>query len=291
MDENRNIIIYQSGELEIKVSVDKDTIWLSTENIAKLFEVKRPAIVKHIGNIYKTNELSKSSTCSILEQVAKDGKKRKKNYYNLDVIISVGYRVNSIGATQFRIWATGVLKQYIYQGFAINSEKITHQRFKELENEVSLLKHEVHDIFKAIENKSVLPNQGVYFNGQVFDAYTFVSGLIRSTKKSIILIDNYIDDTVLTLFGKRKRGVQTIVFTSKITKQLLLDIDKFNSQYQPVEVKIFKNAHDRFLILDEKEVYHFGASLKDLGKKWFAFSKMDIDSVKVLDKISEEGLI
>jgi hypothetical protein len=166
MDENRNIIIYQSGELEIKVSVDKDTIWLSTENIAKLFDVKRPAIVKHIGNIYKTNELSKSSTCSILEQVAKDGKKRKKNYYNLDVIISVGYRVNSIGATQFRIWATGVLKQYIYQGFAINSEKITHQRFKELENEVSLLKHEVHDISKAVENKSVLPNQGYISTGR-----------------------------------------------------------------------------------------------------------------------------
>jgi hypothetical protein len=187
--------------------------------------------------------------------------------------------------------ATSILKQYIYQGFAINSEKITHQRFKELENEVSLLKHEVHDISKAIENKSVLPNHGVCFNGQVFDAYTFVSDLIRSAKKSIILTDNYIDDTVLTLFGKRKRGVQTLIFTSKITKQLLLDIDKFNSQYQPVEVKIFKNAHDRFLILDEKEVYHFGASLKDLGKKWFAFSKMDIDSVKVLDKISEEWLI
>jgi hypothetical protein len=139
-----------------------------------------------------------------------------------------------------------------------------------IEDNVDNLTQKVNEI--DLQLKTNLPaNQGVYFNGQVFDAYTFVSDLIRSAKKSIILTDNYIDDTVLTLFGKRKRGVQTLIFTSKITKQLLLDIDKFNSQYQPVEVKIFKNAHDRFLILDEKEVYHFGASLKDLGKKWLLF--------------------
>lgn len=291
MSENKNIVIYQSGEIEIKVSVDKDTIWLSTENIAKLFDVQRPAIVKHIGNIYKTNELSKISTCSILEQVAKDGKKRKKNYYNLDVIISVGYRVNSIRATQFRIWATSVLKQYIYQGFAINSERITHQRFKELETDVSLLKHKVNDISKAIESKSLKSNQGIFFNGQVFDAYTFVSDLIRSAKKSVILIDNYIDDTVLTLLTKRKKGVTATIFTKKISKQLALDLKKHNEQYPAVEIKKFKNAHDRFLILDKKEVYHFGASLKDLGKKWFAFSKMDVSSVKVLDKLKENCFI
>ncbi len=285
MSENKNIVIYQSGEIELRVSVNKETIWLNTDDIAMLFDVQRPAIVKHIGNIYKTNELSKISTCSILEQVTKDGKKRKKNYYNLDVIISVGYRVNSIRATQFRIWATSVLKQYIYQGFSINSEKITHQRFKELENEVSILKHKVNDISKAVESETIKPNQGIFFNGQVFDAYTFVSGLIRSAKKSIILIDNYIDDTVLTHFTKRNKGVKFTIFTKNISKQLKLDIKKHNEQYKVVEVKEFKDAHDRFLIIDEKEVYHFGASLKDLGKKWFAFSKMDKSSVTILNKI------
>ena len=174
MNENKNIIIYQSGEIEITVSVDKETIWLNAEDIAKLFGVQRPAIVKHIGNIYKTNELDEVSTCSILEQVAKDGKKRKKNYYNLDVIISVGYRVNSIRATQFRIWATTVLKEYIYKGFAINSEKITHQRFKELETNVSLLKHKVNNISNALESNQLTPKQNIFYDGQVFDAYTLL---------------------------------------------------------------------------------------------------------------------
>ncbi len=128
-------------------------------------------------------------------------------------------------------------------------------------------------IFKALEEKNIKPNQGIFFNGQIFDAYTFVSNLIRSAKKSIILIDNYIDDTVLTLFTKRKNGVKVTIFTKKISNQLKLDLKKYNEQYEPVEVKIFKDAQDRFLIIDEKEVYHFGASLKDLGKKWFAFSK------------------
>ncbi len=283
----KNIVIYKSGEIELKVSVDKETIWLNTEDIAMLFDVQRPAIVKHIGNIYKTKELSKTLTCSILEQVTKDGKKRKKNYYNLDVIISVGYRVNSVKATKFRIWATSVLKQYIYQGYTINGDKITHQRFKELENDVSILKHQVNDISKALENKSIKFNQGVFFNGQVFDAYAFVSDLIRSAKKSIILIDNYIDDTVLTRFTKRKKGVTVTIFTKNISKQLKLDVEKHNEQYEPVTIKVFKDAHDRFLIIDKKEVYHFGASLKDLGKKWFAFSKMDAGSVTILNSISE----
>ncbi len=279
------IVIYNSGEINLKVSVDKDTIWLATEDIARLFDVQRPAIVKHIGNIYKTNELSKSLTCSILEQVAKDGKKRKKNYYNLDMIISVGYRVNSMKATQFRIWATQVLKSYITKAYVINSERITHQRFKELENDVVELKGKVDNISKSLEKQTLKPKQEVFFNGQVFDAYTFVSNIVKTAKKSIILIDNYIDDTVLTHFTKRKKGVNFTIYTKNISKQLLLDIKKHNEQYPTVKAIKFGDAHDRFLIIDEKEVYHFGASLKDLGKKWFAVSKMDISSVKVLDKV------
>jgi len=279
------IVIYNSGEINLKVSVDKDTIWLATEDIARLFDVQRPAIVKHIGNIYKTNELSKSLTCSILEQVTKDGKKRKKNYYNLDMIISVGYRVNSMKATQFRIWATQVLKSYITKAYVINSERITHQRFKELENDVVELKGKVDNISKSLEKQTLKPKQEVFFNGQVFDAYTFVSNIVKTAKKSIILIDNYIDDTVLTHFTKRKKGVNFTIYTKNISKQLLLDIKKHNEQYPTVKAIKFSDAHDRFLIIDEKEVYHFGASLKDLGKKWFAVSKMDISSVKVLDKV------
>ena len=210
MKENKNIAIYQSGEIELKVSVDKDTIWLSTENIAKLFDVQRPAIVKHIGNIFKTNELSKISTCSILEQVAKDGKKRKQNYYNLDVIISVGYRVNSIKATQFRQWATEVLKSYITNGYAINAERITNQRFKNLENEVVNLKTEVKNISNVLEDKSIKPKQDIFFKGQIFDAH--------------------------------KNNCQLLIVNYQLTK-------------------------------------------------WFAFSKMDISSVKVLDKLKEEELI
>ncbi len=280
----KNIIIYQNGEIELKVSISRESIWLSAEEIAKLFGVQRPAIVKHIGNIYKTRELSKTSTCSILEQVTKDGKKRKKNYYNLDMIISVGYRVNSITATQFRIWATNVLKNYILNGYVVNGEKITHQRFQSLENEVSLLKHKVEKMSAALESNTMHPKQGIYYDGQVFDAYKFVSDLIKSAKKSIVLIDNYVDDSVLTLFSKNQK-IDIIIYTRNISKQLQLDLKKYNSQYRPVEIRTFDKSHDRFLIIDNRDIYHFGASLKDLGKKWFGFSKFDMEAVAVLGKI------
>jgi hypothetical protein len=197
---NNKILVYNNGEIELKISVKNDMVWLNTNDIAILFEVQRPAIVKHIGNIYKTNELVKNATCSILEQVAKDGKKRKVNYYNLDMIISVGYRVNSIQATKFRIWATSILKQYISNGYAINSEKITHQRFKELESDVNTLKKKVNTIDSLILSKSMEVKQGIFHDGQIYDAYSFVNDLLKTANKEVVIIDNYIDDTVLTLF-------------------------------------------------------------------------------------------
>jgi len=159
--------------------------------------------------------------------------------------------------------------------------------------EQKLIKHDENfkQLFKALENKSIKPKQDVFFNGQIFDAYTFVSDLIRSAEKSIILIDNYIDDTVLTHFTKRKKTVSLTIITKNISKQFKLDIKKYKEQYPNVELKEFKDTHDRFLIIDEKDVYHFGASLKDLGKKWFAFSKMNISSIKILDRLKEEELI
>ena len=140
-------------------------------------------------------------------------------------------------------------------------------------------------VFKAIEDKSIVPDKRIFFGGQVFDAYKFVSDILRIANQSIILIDNYIDDSVLTLFGKRNKNVKVSIFMKEISKQLALDMTKFNSQYSPIEIKKFKLSHDRFLIIDNKTVYHFGASLKDLGKKWFAFSKFDKEAFSILNKL------
>lgn len=277
-----NIVIYQNGELELKVSVDKESIWIRAEDIAMLFNVQRPAIVKHIGNIYKTNELDEKSTCSKMEQVTKDGKKRNVKFYNLDIIISVGYRVNSFQATKFRQWATKVLNQYIYKGYAINSEKITHQRFRELEKDVDILKNNVQKINALIREKQFEIKQGIFYNGQIYDAYVFINDLLKSAQREVILIDNYIDNTVLTLFSKFPE-LKFMIITKAGSKQLELDIKKYNAQYNNLIIKTLNKFHDRFLILDKKETYHFGASLKDLGKKVFAFSRMDIDVINLSD--------
>ena len=291
-----NEIIYNDGEIELKVSLEKDSIWLSTNDIADIFEVNRPAIVKHIGNIYKTDELLQESTCSILEQVAADGKKRKINFYNLDMIISVGYRVNSKKATKFRQWANQVLKQYISDGYSINSNKLTESRLSNLENSLLDMRKEfvnnkistdtkIGNITKTIELKEIKPSQGIFYDGQTFDAYVFVADIIKSAKSSIVLIDNFVDETVLMLLSKRASTCKATIYTKAISKQLQLDLKKHNEQYLHVEIKKFDASHDRFLIIDEKEVYHIGASLKDLGKKWFGFSKMDSESFEMMGKL------
>ena len=212
-----------------------------------------------------------------------DGKQLyKSRYYNLDMIISIGYRVNSVKATRFRVWATKILKSYLLKGYVID------QRFEMIEkqvqdNAVKILKHEKQ--IEKLVRQAIPPKQGVFFEGQVFEAHKFVSDIVRSAEKSIILIDNYVDDTVLTLFSKRKQGVVLKILTKNLSKQLQLDIHKFNEQFPPAEIKEFNHSHDRFMIIDEKDLYHFGASLKDLGKKWFGFSKMDVEVTKMLAKI------
>jgi len=278
------IVIYQAKELaqHIEVRIEDETVWLNRQQMAQLFGRDVKTIGKHINNALK-EELQGLPTVAKFATVQNEGGRlveRQIEYYNLDVIISVGYRVKSNEGIQFRIWATKILKNYLLKGYALN------QRMNRIEDNVQKLAEKVEGIDLQIQ-VNLPPNQGVFFNGQVFDAYVFVSDLVRSAKKSIILIDNYIDDTVLTHFTKRKKGVKSTIFTKNISKQLKLDIEKYNEQYEPLEIKIFKNAHDRFLIIDNKEVYHFGASLKDLGKKWFAFSKMDKSSVTILNSISE----
>jgi len=267
-----DIIVYDNGEVELNISVENGNAWLKTEDIALLFTVNRPAVVKHIGNIYKTEELQEYLSCSILEQLAKDGKRRKIKYYNLDMIIAVGYRVNSKKATQFRIWATKVLKEYIYNGYAINSQKITVDRFIHLEESVNTLKEEIKNL-KEEKNKIQL-TQGVFYNGQIYDAYVLINDIFKSAKQEVVLIDNYIDDTVLTLFSKYPKLSYTII-TKNISKQLKLDINKYNAQYNNLKIEKSNKYHDRFLMLDNSEAYHIGASLKDLGKKVFAFSEID----------------
>ena len=267
-----DVVVYQDGELELKISVDDETVWLAQKQLGELFSVESHNITYHIKNIYKQKELDKIPTTRKIRVVQKEGNReveRDVDHYNLDMIISIGYRVNSITATRFRQWATSVLKSYIQNGYAINQEKITQQRLLYLENDVASIKSHIKD--NTLDVK-----QGVFYNGQIFDAYIFLADLVKSAKKSIVLIDNYIDESVLVLLSKNQQ-IEITIYTQSISKQLKLDIEKYNTQHNNLNVKINKNYHDRFIIIDENDVYHIGASLKDTGKKVFAFSKMSID--------------
>ena len=275
------IVLYQSDELpaRIEVRIEEDTVWLNRQQIAALFGRDVKTIGKHINNVFSEGELVKevvvAKFATTTQHGAIEGKIQILNveYYNLDVIISVGYRVKSKQGTQFRIWANSVLKDHLLKGYSLN------QRMNRIEDNVHSLIKKVNNIDIQINSK-LLPKQGIFFDGQIFDAYTFVGDLIRSAKHSLMLIDNYVDDTVLTHFTKRNKNVDFYIFTKNISCQLQLDIDKHNQQYQTIKIHTFEKAHDRFLIIDKKEVYHLGASLKDLGKKWFAFSQMDKNSVE-----------
>ena len=280
--EQGEIILYQPDEaIRLEVRMENETVWLTQEQIANLFGTKRPAITKHLNNIYNSGELDVDSTCSILEHMGNDGKQKyTTKYYNLDAILSVGYRVNSRNATLFRRWASSVLKEYLLKGYSIN------QRLSELEKTVALHSEKI-DFFVRT---SLPPVEGIFYNGQIFDAYKFASDLIRSARKSLLLIDNYVDDSVLLMLSKRNPGVTATVYTQKITPQLQLDLDKYNDQYPPINIRTCRNSHDRFLIVDDKDVYHIGASLKDLGKKLFAFSKLEIEPGLITDKLNNNIL-
>ena len=275
MENRGEIILYQPDEtVRLEVRLEDETVWLTQEQIAILFGTKRPAITKHLNNIYNSGELDRESTCSILEHMGNDGKQKYvTKFYNLDAILSVGYRVNSRNATLFRRWSNSVLKEYLLKGHAINYRlQQIDTRLQKHERQIKYLTDKV-DFFVRT---SLPPVEGVFYDGQIFDAYKFATDLIRSAGKSLLLIDNYIDESVLLMLSKRRSGVCATVYTQKITAQLQLDIEKHNRQYPPVEIRIYNKCHDRFLIIDNTEVYHIGASLKDLGKKMFAFSRMDI---------------
>lgn len=281
------IVLYQPDEnIRLEVRLDKETVWLTQQQIADLFGVKQPAVSKHIANIYKSGELDKNSSYSILEYMGNDGKQLyTAKAYNLDMILSVGYRVNSVYATRFRQWANAVLKKYLLEGYAINQQLLALQRqldarFEKQSERILMVENELqkhHEQIDFFVRTALPPVQGVFFDGQIFDAYAFASDLIQSAKKSITLIDNYVDSSVLVMLSKRSAGVSARIITRKVSEALQLDIEKFRHQYAPIEVEESSRFHDRFLIIDET-VYHIGASLKDLGKKLFAFSKMDVPS-------------
>jgi len=275
---DNEFVLYQPDDSATKfeVRLENDTIWLTQAQIVQLFESSKANISEHIKHIYQSKELVEHATVRNFRTVRKEGNRtiaRELIHYNLDMIISIGYRVNSIRGTQFRIWATNVLRDYLLKGYAIND------RMNRIEDKVNHLSTKMNQIDLQI-NTHLIPTQGVFFEGQVFDAYELTSKLIRSAIKSIYLIDNYIDESTLTHLAKKSKGVSVTLLTKNTTKQLLLDVKKANEQYGNFELKTFDKSHDRFLIIDETTVYHLGASLKDLGKKWFAFTKMDNNSVE-----------
>ena len=280
------IVLYQSDDLtsRIEVRIEADTVWLNRQQIATLFGRDVKTIGKHINNVFSEGELDENTTVANFATVQNEGGRmveRQVAHYNLDVIISVGYRVKSKQGTQFRIWANNVLKDYLLKGYALN------QRMNRIENSVETLAEKVMEIDLQIKS-NLIPTQGVFFEGQVFDAYELASKIIRSATKSIVLIDNYIDETTLIHLSKKGKNVKVLLLTKNTGKQLSLDVEKANKQYGNFTLKNFAKSHDRFLIIDGIEVYHLGASLKDLGKKWFAFSKLDKSSVEgIMSSISK----
>lgn len=272
------IVLYQPNEtIQLEVRLQDETVWLTQQQMGELFGVNRQAITKHLKNIYETSELDESSTCSILELVQQEGNRKVRRsvaFYNLDAIISVGFRVNTRQGILFRQWANRILKDYTLRGYAIN------KRFEQLEQRVSQTEEKIEFFVRT----SLPPVEGIFYDGQIFDAYTFISDRVREAKKRIILIDNYVDDSVLTILDKRDKGVSAKIYTKNISRQLTLDFEKHNAQYPPIEIEQFDRSHDRWLCIDDT-VYHIGASLKDLGKKWFGFNRMEWTTDELLSKI------
>jgi hypothetical protein len=271
------IILYSPDDQNesISVKIENEKVWLSLNQISQLFNRDKSVISRHLKNIFHTGELLYDSTVAKNATVQfESGRQvvRDIEYYNLDAILSVGYRVNSKQGTQFRIWANNVLKDYLLKGYTINN------RINRLEDSLENINSKLNEIELQI-NSYLIPNQGVFFEGQIFDAYELTCKIIKSATNTIILIDNYIDESTLTHLSKRNKNVKVIIYTKTISTQLSLDLKKVNEQYGNFEVKIFKKSHDRFLIIDYNNVFHLGASLKDLGKKWFAYSKLNKNSI------------
>ena len=289
MEEKGEIILYHPDEeLKLEVRLEGETVWLNRQQLSILFDRDVKTIGKHVNNALK-EELAGLATVAKFATVQNEGGRtvtRQVEYYNLDMILSVGYRVKSQRGVELRRWSNDVLKEYLLKGYAIN------QRIEHLENKMDskFIAHDrqLEELASKVDffvRTSLPPVEGVFFNGQIFDAYVFATNLIRSANKSLLLIDNYIDESVLLMLAKRNSGASATIFTGRITSQLQLDLDKYNDQYPPINIRTYANAHDRFIIIDETEVYHIGASLKDLGKKLFAFTKMNMPASVIINSL------
>ena len=282
MKNEGEIILYQpDNEVRLEVRLEDETVWLTQAQMAELFQTSKQNVSLHTNNIFKEGELMPEATVKDSLTVRIEGGravKRKMTWYNLDVIISVGYRVKSVRGTQFRQWASKVLKEYLLKGHVINYRlERMDTRLTKHERQIEYLTDKV-DFFVRT---SLPPVEGVFYDGQIFDAYKFAADLIRSAKKSILLIDNYIDESVLLMLSKRNAGVEADIYTHIVNRQLQLDLQKHNSQYPPIGINTCRKCHDRFLVIDGAEVWHIGASLKDLGRKMFAFSRLGIPAEAV----------
>ena len=292
-DVQGEILLYQPDEtVRLEVLMENETVWLTQAQMAELFQKNQSDIAKHINNIFREGELAATSNMQILHNTLSKYKPTK--IYNLNVIISVGYRVKSKRGTQFRIWATSILKNYLLRGYAVNQQllrleqrmdaKFDAQRIEIQKIESSLAEHQQKIDFFVRTNQP--PIEGVLFEGQIFDAYKLVEALVKSAKREIILIDNYIDVTIFDMLEKREQGVTATIYTEHAS-QSLLHLQHLNQQQygRKIEVREYNNRfHDRFLILDDA-LYHFGASFKDLGKRLFAFELMGIDKNIIMNQL------
>ena len=291
------IVVYQPNEtVRLDVRLENETVWLTQLKIAELFGVQKAAISKHVRNIFASGELARDATVSKMETVQTEGGRsvvRTQEFFNLDVIIAVGYRVNSQRATQFRIWATKVLKEYLLRGYSVNArlnqlEDTMHRNLAKHDDRLATLEQKV-DFFVQTQSP---PLQGVFYDGQLWDARALVLKLIQSAKRSLILIDNWATPEALDLFTKKRKGVKVTVFTSEHYDKKQVphrkispaDVATFNAQYPKLVVRYNETFHDRFLIVDDKELYLIGASLKDLGSKCFAFTKLDPTDIRRIKK-------
>ena len=284
------IVVYQPNEtVRLDVRLENETVWLTQEQMALLFGRDQSVIARHVGNIFKEGELDRNSVYAKNAYTASDGKTYQVAFYNLDVVISVGYRVKSVQGTRFRQWATGVLKEYLIRGYAVSTrlnqlEDKMDRRFAKHESEIVELKQKV-DFFVQTQ---IPPVQGVFYDGQLWDARALVLKLVAGAKRSMILIDNWATPGTLDLFAKKRKGVKVTIFTSEhydkkhVPHRKISDADikTFNTQYPKLAVRYNETFHDRFLIIDDKELYLIGASLKDLGRKCFAFTKLDAGEIR-----------
>ena len=287
------IVMYQPDEtIRLEVRLENDTVWLTQAQMAELFQKDQSVIARHIANVFREGELQETSNMQILHNTLSKFKPTK--VYNLNVIISVGYRVKSKRGTQFRIWATSVLKELLLRGYAINQqlsqlEQRIDARFDAQQSQIRKIESTLSDHQEKIDffvRTNQPPVEGVLFEGQIFDAYKLVEALVKSAQREIILIDNYIDATVFDLLEKREQGVDATIYTEHVS-QSLTHLQQLNQQQyrRRIEVKEYNNRfHDRFLILDDA-LYHFGASFKDLGKRLFAFELMGIDKEIILNQL------